>query len=213
MRVGGFLTVKARSDRESRPARSSGEPQPVVAARRRQRLCRRDGRVGADHSAADRRKGISPRREERGALVIVVFGVNKALTNYLAGRFSDRFGRKQVLVGGWLVAIPVPFLLKIDLAGPEKRGLAMGLNEFAGYFAVAGSALATGFVAARHGLRPEPFAARAAVARSAAASELRLVGFDSARSLCGGTQAWLPTSLVGRNAPDIGDGRRLGRAA
>jgi MFS family permease len=118
---------------------------------------------------------------------IVVFGVTKALTNYLAGRLSDRFGRKHVLVGGWLVAAPVPFLLmwaptwawvlfanallgvsqgltwsttvimKIDLAGPQKRGLAMGLNEFAGYFAVAGSALATGFVAAGYGLRPEPF--------------------------------------------------------
>ncbi|WP_437551469.1 MFS transporter [Sorangium sp. So ce367] len=118
---------------------------------------------------------------------IVVFGVTKALTNYLAGRLSDRFGRKHVLVGGWLVAAPVPFLLmwapswawvlfanallgvsqgltwsttvimKIDLAGPQKRGLAMGLNEFAGYFAVAGSALATGVVAAHHGLRPEPF--------------------------------------------------------
>jgi MFS family permease len=118
---------------------------------------------------------------------IVVFGVTKALTNYLAGQLSDRFGRKQVLVGGWLVAAPVPFLLmwapswswvlfanallgvsqgltwsttvimKIDLAGPAKRGLAMGLNEFAGYFAVAGSALATGFVAAHYGLRPQPF--------------------------------------------------------
>ncbi|MBN1207327.1 MAG: MFS transporter [Myxococcaceae bacterium] len=118
---------------------------------------------------------------------IVVFGVTKALTNYLAGRLSDRFGRKHVLVGGWLVAAPVPFLLmwapswawvlfanallgmsqgltwsmtiimKIDLAGPQRRGLAMGLNEFAGYFAVAGSALATGFVASHYGLRPEPF--------------------------------------------------------
>jgi len=118
---------------------------------------------------------------------IVVFGVTKALTNYLAGRLSDRFGRKHVLVSGWLVAAPVPFLLmwapswawvlfanallgvsqgltwsttvimKIDLAGPEKRGLAMGINEFAGYLALAGSALATGFVAARYGLRPEPF--------------------------------------------------------
>jgi MFS family permease len=118
---------------------------------------------------------------------IVVFGVTKALTNYLAGRLSDRFGRKHVLIGGWLVAAPVPFLLiwapswawvlfanallgisqgltwsttvimKIDLAGPRNRGLAMGLNEFAGYFAVAGSALATGFVAAHYGLRPEPF--------------------------------------------------------
>ncbi len=118
---------------------------------------------------------------------IIVFGVTKALTNYLAGRLSDRFGRKQVLVGGWLVAAPVPFLLmwapswswvlfanvllgmsqgltwsttvimKIDLAGSKNRGLAMGLNEFAGYVAVAGSALATGWLAATYGLRPEPF--------------------------------------------------------
>jgi MFS family permease len=118
---------------------------------------------------------------------IVVFGVTKALTNYLAGRLSDRFGRKQILVAGWVVAVPVPFLLmwaptwtwvlvanallgisqgftwsttvimKIDLAGPERRGFAMGLNEFAGYFAVAGSALATGFIASAYGLRPEPF--------------------------------------------------------
>jgi MFS family permease len=118
---------------------------------------------------------------------IIVFGVTKALTNYLAGRLSDRFGRKQVLVGGWLVAVPVPFLLmwapswgwvlaanallgvsqgltwsttvimKIDLAGPARRGLAMGLNEFAGYGALAWSAIATGFIASRYGLRPEPF--------------------------------------------------------
>lgn len=118
---------------------------------------------------------------------IVVFGVTKALTNYFAGRFSDRFGRKHVLVAGWLVAIPVPFalmwasdwhwvvaanvllgvsqgltwsttvIMKIDLVGPKQRGLAMGLNEFSGYFAVAGSALATGWMAARYGLRPEPF--------------------------------------------------------
>jgi MFS family permease len=118
---------------------------------------------------------------------IVVFGVTKALTNYLAGRLSDRFGRKHVLVAGWLVAVPVPFVLmwapswtwvlvanvllgvsqgltwsttvimKIDLAGAKNRGLAMGLNEFAGYLAVAISALLTAFVAARYGLRPEPF--------------------------------------------------------
>ena len=118
---------------------------------------------------------------------IVVFGITKALTNYLAGRLSEAYGRKAILVAGWLVASPVPFLLmwapswawvlfanvllgvsqgltwsstvimKIDLAGPEKRGLAMGLNEFAGYFAVAGSALATGAIASRFGLRPQPF--------------------------------------------------------
>jgi len=118
---------------------------------------------------------------------IVVFGVTKALTNYFAGRLSDAVGRKAVLVGGWFVAVPVPFVLmwapswtwvlaangllgvsqgltwattvimKIDLAGPERRGLAMGLNEFAGYGAVALAALATGYVAAAYGLRPQPF--------------------------------------------------------
>jgi MFS family permease len=118
---------------------------------------------------------------------IVVFGVTKALTNYLAGRFADRIGRRQILIAGWIVAAPVPFLLmwapswtwvlvanallgisqgltwsttvimKIDLVGREQRGLAMGLNECAGYVAVAGAALATGWIAAREGLRPEPF--------------------------------------------------------
>lgn len=118
---------------------------------------------------------------------IVVFGVTKAVTNYVAGRFADRVGRRQVLVAGWLIAMPVPFLLmcaptwtwilvanallgisqgctwsttvimKIDLVGPERRGLAMGLNEFAGYVALAVSALATGWIAARAGLRPQPF--------------------------------------------------------
>ena len=118
---------------------------------------------------------------------IVVFGVSKALTNYGAGRAADRYGRKVVLVAGWLVAAPVPFLLmwapswnwilatnvllgisqgltwsttvimKIDLAGSQRRGLAMGLNEFAGYFALAGAAFATGWIAARTGLRPAPF--------------------------------------------------------
>ena len=118
---------------------------------------------------------------------IVVFGVAKAITNYGAGRLSDRWGRKQVLVAGWVVAVPVPFLLmwapswnwvlganlllgisqgltwsttvimKIDLVGPRQRGLAMGVNEFAGYIAVAASALATGWVAERYGVRPQPF--------------------------------------------------------
>jgi len=118
---------------------------------------------------------------------IVAFGVTKAASNYLAGRLADRFGRKHVLVAGWLIAVPVPFLLmeapswnwviaanvllgvsqgltwsltvimKIDLAGPRQRGLAMGLNEFAGYFAVAVSAFATAWIAAAYGLRPEPF--------------------------------------------------------
>jgi MFS family permease len=118
---------------------------------------------------------------------IVVFGVSKAITNYGAGRWSDAVGRKRILVLGWLAAVPVPFLLmwapnwtwilvanallgvsqgltwsttvimKIDLVGPAQRGLAMGLNEFAGYVALAVSALATGWIAAAYGLRPEPF--------------------------------------------------------
>ncbi len=118
---------------------------------------------------------------------IIVFGISKAVTNYIAGRLSDRVGRKVILVVGWAIAAPVPFMLmfapswgwilvanvflgasqgltwsttvimKIDLAGPARRGLAMGLNEFAGYLAVAGSAIATAAIAARWDLRPEPF--------------------------------------------------------
>ena len=118
---------------------------------------------------------------------ILAFGLAKALTNYLAGTWSERFGRKPVLVAGWLVAAPVPLLLiwapewwivvaanvllgisqgltwsttvimKIDLAGPSRRGLAMGLNESAGYLALAMTALLTGNIAAHAGLRPEPF--------------------------------------------------------
>lgn len=118
---------------------------------------------------------------------IVVFGLSKAFTNYFAGTFSDRYGRKAILIAGWIAALPVPFLLiysptwnwvllanlflgisqgltwsttvimKIDLVGSERRGLAMGLNEFAGYLAVAVSALATGYIAANWSVRPEPF--------------------------------------------------------
>ena len=118
---------------------------------------------------------------------IVSFGVVKALANLFAGRFSDRIGRKQILVTGWLFGLPVPviimlapswdwivlanvllginqglcwsttIIMKIDLVGPARRGLAMGLNEAAGYLAVAGAALASGYVAATYGLRPEPF--------------------------------------------------------
>ena len=118
---------------------------------------------------------------------ILAFGAVKAATNFVAGALADRIGRKPVLVAGWLAGVPVPFLLiwapswpwiivanvllglnqglawsmtvimKIDLAGPKRRGLAMGLNEAAGYGAVAVTALATGFLAARYGLRPTPF--------------------------------------------------------
>lgn len=118
---------------------------------------------------------------------IIAFGATKALTNLAAGALTDHVGRKPVLVGGWLIGVPVPFLLiwapswswvivanvllgvnqgmtwsttvimKIDLVGPARRGTALGLNEAAGYGAVSLTALATGAIAARHGLRPEPF--------------------------------------------------------
>ncbi len=118
---------------------------------------------------------------------LVSFGLVKAATNFFAGRLGDLYGRKPILVIGWCVGIPVPLMImcapswawvvaanvllginqglawsttvimKIDLAGPRQRGLAMGLNEFAGYVAVALSALGTGYVAAAYGLRPEPF--------------------------------------------------------
>ena len=118
---------------------------------------------------------------------ILAFGMAKAAANYVAGTWSDRYGRRPVLIGGWVLAVPVPLLLiwapswgwvvfanvllgvsqgltwsttvimKIDLVGSARRGLAMGLNEAAGYGAVAATALATGYLAARYGLRPAPF--------------------------------------------------------
>jgi MFS family permease len=118
---------------------------------------------------------------------ILAFGLAKAATNYFAGTLSDRYGRKPILVAGWLIALPVPVMLilgpswgwivaanvvlgisqgltwsttvimKMDLVGPSRRGMAMGLNESAGYLGVAGTAAATGYIAATYGLRPGPF--------------------------------------------------------
>ncbi len=118
---------------------------------------------------------------------IIVFGIAKAFTNYFTGQLANKFGRKKLLVAGWLLALPLPFILmwanrwewiiagnillgihqglswsstvvmKIDLVGEKQRGFAMGLNEFAGYIAVAIVAYVTGFVASRYGLRPYPF--------------------------------------------------------
>ena len=118
---------------------------------------------------------------------IIVFGIVKAITNYYAGSMADRFGRKNLLVAGWIVGIPIPFMLmyaphwnwivaanvllginqglawsstvvmKIDLVGEKQRGFAMGLNEFAGYLSVALVAFFTGWIAGEYGLRPYPF--------------------------------------------------------
>ena len=119
-------------------------------------------------------------------LFIVTFGIAKAVSNLVAGALADRIGRKRVLIAGWTIGLPVPLLLmvapswswivaanvllginqgltwsitvvmKMDLAGSRRRGLAMGLNEFSGYLAVGLSAAASGALAARYGLRPEP---------------------------------------------------------
>ncbi len=118
---------------------------------------------------------------------IVVFGIVKALTNYFTGNLANKFGRKKLLIAGWVFAIPVPFILmnapswnwiiaanillginqglawsstvvmKIDLVGEKQRGFAMGLNEFAGYIAVAVVAFLTGWIAGEYGIRPYPF--------------------------------------------------------
>ncbi len=118
---------------------------------------------------------------------IITFGVVKALCNFFAGRISESWGRKRVLVLGWIIGLPVPFIIiyanrwfwfdvanillginqaltwsmtvnmKIDLVGPQRRGLAVGLNEFGGYLSVGIMAWLTGEIAARYSLRPEPF--------------------------------------------------------
>ena len=117
---------------------------------------------------------------------IVVFGLTKAIANYYTGTLANRFGRKNLLVVGWLFALPVPIMLiyatswnwiiaanvllginqgltwsstvvmKIDLVGEKNRGFAMGLNEFAGYLALAVVAFITGWIANQYGLRPMP---------------------------------------------------------
>jgi MFS family permease len=118
---------------------------------------------------------------------IATFGLAKALSNLAAGHLGDRYGRKAVLIAGWIIGIPVPLIvmwapawewivmanvllginqglawsttviMKIDLVGPRLRGTAMGLNEAAGYLAVSAAALASGYIAASHALRPDPF--------------------------------------------------------
>jgi MFS family permease len=136
---------------------------------------------------------------------LVAFGVSKAVTNLVAGALADRYGRKPVLVIGWIVAVPVPILLilapdwawvvvanvllginqgltwsttvlmKIDLVGPHRRGLALGLNEASGYIAVALAAFVTGLVAERAGLRPGPFFLGVAIAGLGLGASILLV--------------------------------------
>lgn len=118
---------------------------------------------------------------------IIIFGVSKAVTNYFMGAFADRYGRRRLLIAGWLIALPIPFVLiyapswgwivfanlllginqgltwsstvvmKIDLVGQKDRGFAMGLNESSGYLAVGATAFLTGWIASEWGLIPYPF--------------------------------------------------------
>jgi MFS family permease len=118
---------------------------------------------------------------------VATFGLAKAFANLFAGPLSEKYSRRRILIAGWILAIPVPFVLilaptwgwiiganallglnqglawsmtvnmKVDLVGPSRRGLALGLNEAAGYLSVAAAAFATGVIADRYGLRPEPF--------------------------------------------------------
>src|SRR5690606_9852823 len=118
---------------------------------------------------------------------IIVFGIVKAITNYYTGTLANKYGRKNILILGWITAIPIPFILmfapnwgwiivaniflginqglawsstvimKIDLVGEKQRGFAMGLNEFAGYISVALVAFLTGWIASEYGVRPYPF--------------------------------------------------------
>lgn len=147
------------------------------------------GMVGLERSILPRIAEVEFQLAVKTAILsfIVVFGIVKAITNYYTGALANKFGRKKLLVAGWIIGIPIPFILmfapswswiiaanvllginqgltwsstvvmKIDLVGEKQRGFAMGLNEFAGYIAVAIIAFLTGWVASEYGIRPYPF--------------------------------------------------------
>ena len=147
------------------------------------------GMVGLERSILPRIAEVEFHIAAKTAILsfIIVFGIVKAITNYFTGALSNKVGRKNLLVIGWLIGIPVPFVLmfakswnlivaanvllginqgltwsstvvmKIDLVGEKQRGFAMGLNEFAGYLFLAVVAFLTGWIASEYGLRPYPF--------------------------------------------------------
>ncbi len=147
------------------------------------------GMVGMERSILPQMAQETFHLAARSAILsfIVVFGISKALANYYTGSYSNKYGRKPILVLGWIIGLPVPFILmfathwywvilanvllgihqglawsstvimKIDLVGKKQRGLAMGINEFAGYLAVGIVAFLTGWIANTYGLRPYPF--------------------------------------------------------
>ncbi len=147
------------------------------------------GMVGLERSILPRIADVEFHIAAKTAILsfIIVFGIVKAITNYYTGALANKFGRKNLLVAGWIIGIPIPFILmfapswnwiiaanvllginqgltwsstvvmKIDLVGEKQRGFAMGLNEFAGYIAVALVAFLTGWIASEYGIRPYPF--------------------------------------------------------
>lgn len=147
------------------------------------------GMVGLERSILPRIADVEFHIAARTAILsfIIVFGIVKAITNYFTGALANRFGRKKLLIAGWIIGMPLPFILmfapswsgiiaanillginqgltwsstvvmKIDLVGEKQRGFAMGLNEFAGYIAVALVAFLTGWIASEYGVRPYPF--------------------------------------------------------
>ncbi len=147
------------------------------------------GMIGLERSILPRIADVEFHIAAKTAILsfIIVFGIVKAFTNYFTGAWANKIGRKNLLTIGWLIGIPVPFVLmfanswnwivaanvllginqgltwsstvvmKIDLVGEKQRGFAMGLNEFAGYLAVAIVAFLTGWIASNYGLRPYPF--------------------------------------------------------
>ncbi len=147
------------------------------------------GMVGLERSILPRIAEVEFHIAVKTAILsfIIVFGIVKAITNYYTGALANRFGRKNLLVAGWIIGVPIPFILmfapswgwiiaanvllginqgltwsstvvmKIDLVGEKQRGFAMGLNEFAGYIAVAIVAFLTGWIASEYGIRPYPF--------------------------------------------------------
>lgn len=147
------------------------------------------GMVGLERSILPRIADVEFHIAARTAILsfIIVFGIVKAITNYFTGALANKFGRKKLLIAGWIIGMPLPFILmfapswsgiiaanillginqgltwsstvvmKIDLVGEKQRGFAMGLNEFAGYIAVALVAFLTGWIASEYGVRPYPF--------------------------------------------------------
>ncbi|HET6225531.1 MAG TPA: MFS transporter [Bacteroidia bacterium] len=147
------------------------------------------GMVGLERSILPRIADVEFHIAAKTAILsfIIVFGIVKAITNYYTGALANKFGRKKLLVAGWIIGIPIPFILmfapswnwiiaanvllginqgltwsstvvmKIDLVGEKQRGFAMGLNESAGYFALSLIAFLTGWIASEYGVRPYPF--------------------------------------------------------